>query len=151
LFYKTGGEMELTKLKTDKHLPHHYFIGVAMKPITTGKEAGKMYLKYGPLYFHNKNIRDLRNALILSKDKLFPTTQIQALRIYGITHWVHALSGMLISSEVNQVTIHHFSSKCRLNSDHFESLVKLANKSKYAKDLLNESRIDNHRSVQGQI
>ena len=138
--------MDILNLRVDNSLPHHYLIGVAkIHPMTSGKIAGNLYLKYGPLYFHNKDIEKVQKAIILSRDKLFPTSINQETKIHKVQGLVHAISGMIISSEVNQVTIHHFSSSTKFDEKHFEILVKVANTSQREMELLNASRIKNNR------
>ena len=133
--------MVLYNLKINKDLPHHYFIGVVMYPITAGKQAGQLYLKYGPVYFHNDDVKRLRDALILSQDKLFPTSQNESLKIYEVKKLVDTLSAMNIACAINLGTIHHFSSASKMENDDFLNIVDLANKNKHGRKLLDDSRI----------
>ena len=128
-------------LKIDKELPHHYLIGVEMYPITAGDQAGKIHLKYGPLYFHNNDVNKLRDALILSNDKLFPTSQTEALDIYEVAALVNNISSMRLACKANLATIHHFSSVAIMNEEAFLKIVDLANKTEQGRTLLNDSKI----------
>jgi len=133
--------MDLYNLKISKDLPHHYFIGVVMYPITNRKKAGQIYLKYGPLYFHNDDVTRLRDALILSQDKLFPTSQDESLKIHEVKELVYTIGAMNMACAVNLGTIHHFSSASKMEDDDFLTIVDLANKNEYGRKLLDESRI----------
>ena len=127
-------------LKVDSKLPHHYMITVAAHPLTS-KDFGKMYLKHGPLYFTNDDMEDLRSALILSSDKLFKTSQQQALKNFNCTPLVSSIRGMNLASQANLCPMHHFSSPVELEDEWFVTLVTLANVSEHNKELLEKSRV----------
>ena len=133
--------MKFYELKTNNKLPHHYLIGVIMEPMTAGKSAGQMILKYGPLYFHNDDVDRLRDALLLSQDKLFPTSTQDALSIHKVTGLVGAINGMKLACSINLGKIHHFSSDTTMDEDAFLLIVDLANKSKEGRKLLDDSKI----------
>lgn len=135
--------MNLIKLKTDSLLPHHYLIAVSMHPITAGDNAGQRFLKYGPLYFHNDDVKKYKNAIFRINDKLFKTSQREALQIEGVSELSDSIAGMLMAASANQATIHHFSSKDNIMEDDFVVLVKLANQSEHGRRLLDVSWIKN--------
>jgi len=128
-------------LKTDRKLPHHYLIGVGIHPMTARKEAGKLFLKYGPLYFHNKDVDRLRDANMMAEDKVFKTTQKEALEMYDVGSLVSSISSMQLASAANQCTIHHFSSAYKMTDEDFVTLVTAANISPSTRRLLDESDI----------
>lgn len=128
-------------LKIDKNRPHHYLISVATKPMTSAEEAGKRFLKHGPLHFHNDHVDILRNALLLSKDEIFKTTLEEALELYKIGWLVNSIGGMRLAAAANQATLHHFSSDELLDDNYFIKLIGLTNISKYSRGLLNESKV----------
>lgn len=130
----------MVKLKTDPKLPHHYIIGVAMRTLQD-KNPGEVYLKYGPVYFTNEDVKQVGDAMMLSKDKLFPTTNKEALEITETRSLVHTLSSMKMSAKVNMVTLHHFASEFELEEGYFEGLVKLSNRATYMKEMLKEAKI----------
>ena len=131
--------MDIYNLKGDPDYPHHYFIGVSMHTIMS-KTPGKLYLKYGPIYFNHQDLIDIQNAAILINDKLFKTTPKDAMEIHNCTELVNTISMFKISCNVNQCTIHHFSSKEKFDDDYFEILVDSCNVGKLS-DLLKKSRI----------
>jgi len=133
--------LKIYDLKTKNDLPHHYIIGVIMEPMTSGKSAGQMILKYGPLYFHNDDVDRLRDALLLSQDKLFPTSTQDALSIHKVKGLVGAINGMKLACSVNLGTMHHFSSAEEMDEDIFLMIVNLANKNKEGRKLLDDSKI----------
>lgn len=133
--------MYFKDLKTNEETPHHYFIGVVMHPITDGDLAGKIYLKYGPVYFHNNDVENLRDALMLSTDKVFKTTTNEALSLYGVSNIAGSIRSMILASNANLGSIHHFSSADKLDDEFFVNFVDLANISKHNRRLLDESRI----------
>jgi hypothetical protein len=131
----------MVKLKTDPNLPHHYIIGMGMHGLED-KNPGELYLKYGPVYFTNEDIKRLGDAIMLSEDKLFPTTNKEALKITETSSLVHNLSSMKMAASVNMVTLHHFSSSFKIKDErHFEDLIKQSNKSTYIKEKLIEAKI----------
>jgi len=130
----------MVKLKTDPKLPHHYIIGVGMRSLED-KNPGELYLKYGPVYFTNKEVKDLGDAIMLSQDKLFPTTNKEALKITESTSLVHTLSSMKMAAKVNMVTLHHFASEFKIEENHFEDLVELSNKVESIKETIKEAKI----------
>jgi hypothetical protein len=130
----------LFDLKIDPKLPHHYIISVGMKPMTD-KDAGKIYLKHGPLYFTNQDVENVRSAAILSKDKLFKTDSKQALQNFKCLEIASSIRGMQLAAYANDCTVHHFSSAFVIGLDWFETLVDLANTSEHNKELLEKSRV----------
>ena len=128
------------QLKVDPKLPHHYIIGVEART-ALDKKPGELYLKYGPIYFTNKDVVKVQDAKILSEDKLFRTTPGDAIRINKCGDIVHNLWSLRIAAQANQCTVHHFSSEYTLNDEVFETLVNVSNFGKGNKELLDKSRI----------
>ena len=131
----------LVDLKTDKKLPHHYLITVAIHPATSKTNAGKMFLKHGPLYFSNNDVDRVRSALLLSNDKLFKTSQKQALKNFNCSGIVSMVRGMDLARSVNLCSMHHFSSPCEIEDEWFANLVDMANRLEHNKELLHKSRV----------
>jgi hypothetical protein len=129
------------KLKTDSKLPHHYIIGVCVYPATAGKQAGKIYLKYRPIHFTNKDVESMQHAAMLAEDKLFKTTNSEAIAAVGCERLSNELSSMKMAASANQCTLHHFSTEFETDEESFETIVKLANNLNYYKDLLKKSSI----------
>ena len=125
-------------LKIDPKLPHHYIISVGVKSMTD-KDPGKFFLKHGPLYFSNDDVKNVQNAAILSKDKLFKTKQKKALEIFECLDLTASISAMKLASAANQCTMHHFSSEHFIEDSWFETLVKVANTSEHNSELLKQS------------
>ena len=132
--------MKIPDLKTDHKLPYHYLIGICMYQLPL-KQAGQIYLKYGPVYFHNDDVDRLRDAIMLMQDKLFPTSKEESLSINNVNELVSIISSMILSCRANNGTMHHFSSDCELDSKHFEQLVESSNKSEYIRSLIDNARI----------
>ena len=128
-------------LKVDKKLPHHYLITVAVHSAMARKLAGKLYLKHGPLHFTNNDVEKVRSALLLSYDRLFKTSQKQAMKNFECTEIVSMVRGMDLAKNVNLCSMHHFSSPVEIEEEFFKTLVDLANKSEHNKELLEKSRV----------
>jgi hypothetical protein len=140
---KEAISMKIYELKTDSNLPHHYIISVAMHPATAGKKAGKYYLKYRPMYFHNNEIAKLRDVAIMIQDKLFPTSQAEALDIFGLKEKAMSFSMMKLAAKVNMCTLHHFSSEHEiiLDEEWFCEFVNQANSIESIKEQLRDAEI----------
>jgi len=132
--------MEL-KIKTDPKLFHHYIIAVAVHPATAGKMAGKMFLKYRPIHFTNDEVEKLQYAAMLSIDKLFKTTNSEAIESVDCQDLVYSLSAMKMGAAANQCTLHHFSSEFEMDDEDLGTIVNAANTSDYFKDKLIKSSI----------
>jgi len=128
-------------LKVDPKLFHHYLIGVAMHGLRAKQKAGQLFLKYGPVYFTNDDVDKVLTAVMLSDDKLFKTSEKEALEIHGCKDLVTNIGAMRMSINVNQGTLHHFSSEYEIDDDSFRLIVDLANRSKSNKELLDKSRV----------
>ena len=81
------------QLKTEPKRPHHYIIGVAVKSMRSS-DPGKMYMKYGPVYFTNDDVSRVRDAKVLSEDRLFKTSSHDALEINECSGLVGSISAM---------------------------------------------------------
>jgi len=129
------------EIKADPKLPYHYIIGVAVNP-PVAKDVGKLYLKYF-LEFQHEDIEKVRTAVRLSKDRMFPSgiTNGEAIDIAGCRDLVGAITAIKMSANVNNVTLHHFSTAHELDDEFFENLVDRATTSEHDKKLLDKSRI----------
>ena len=129
------------ELKFDPKLKHHYLIGVAMHGLKAGDKAGKVYLKYGPIYFTNEDIEKVLDSVIRSNDKLFNQSPKEANEIAGCSTLVANVNAMMLSSAANGCTIHHFAADFEIEDYWFETLVNVANISDHNKDLLKKARV----------
>ena len=132
------------KMKADPKLPHHYIIGVAMYDMKAGPaRRGKMFLKYGPVYFHHKEIEDVQNAAMMSVDKVFKTTPKEASDMFGCQSLCVAINGLKLASQANNSSLHHFSSEFEIPdaSEWFEGFVKNCNKVESMREQLDASRM----------
>ena len=131
-----------TKLKADPKLPHHYMIGVTVYPMNAGpKRRGKMFLKYGPVYFHHKDIENVQNAALMSIDEVFKTTPKEASDMYNCRSLVVAINGLKLAASVNQTTLHHFSSEFEIPDDWWEGYIKNANTVESIREQLDEAKM----------
>lgn len=128
------------EIKTDPKLPHHYIIAVGVHPATSSN-PGQMFLKYRPVYFTNEDVDSMQHAAMLSKDKLFKTSSSEALDAVGCSGFAATISSLKLAAEVNQCTLHHFSSEFMIEEHWFENLVEMANTSDHNKQLLKQSSI----------
>ena len=126
-------------LKIDPKLPH-YILSVGMRSIIS-PDAGKMFLKHGPIYFTNDDVEAVRGAAILAEDKLFKTSHEQALKNFDCLSLASSIRCIGLAAAANQCTVHHFSSEFKLADAWFVTLVDLANTSEHNKDLLKKSRM----------
>jgi len=132
--------MKIYELKADPDHPHHYFIAVGVKSIHDDN-PGKLYLKYKPLYIHHSQIEKLRDASILVQDKLFPTTQIEALKIFKVYELTKTFNSFKLAAKVNLCSIFHFSSEFEINEEWFDKFVESANNSKSARRKLFDAEV----------
>lgn len=128
------------QLNLDPKRPHHYIIGVAVKSMRHS-DPGKLYLKYGPLHFTNDDVKKVRDAKVLSEDKLFPTTSKEALEINECSQVVGSLTAMTLAARANDCTLHHFSTEFPFRDEDFETIVNAANISKESLKLLMDAKI----------
>ncbi len=127
-------------LKIDPKLPYHYFISVGVKTMYS-KTPGKMFLKHGPLKFTNDDVKKMQDASLMTKDKLFKTSNKEALRMYGIENIATGIWSMRIAASANDCTIHHFSTESPFPDDFWEGFVDRANKNKFEKEKLRSANI----------
>jgi hypothetical protein len=132
--------MKIYKLKADPNLPHHYIIAVAVKPIQS-KTPGNLFLKYRPFYIHHSQIEKLRDAAILTQDKLFSTTSAQALKIFGVYELAKTFSMFKVSCQVNMCSLFHFYSKFKIDEEWFKTFVKNTNSSESERKKLFDAKV----------
>ena len=107
----------------------------------TSKNVGVIFLKYGPLYYSNDDVKRMSNVISRSTDKVYVQSQIEAAEAKNCTELISSISAMKISCGANECTLHHFSSAEKLNDGDFVLLVKLANTDKSSRKKLEEARI----------
>ena len=119
-------------LKTDPKLPYHYIIGVAIENAKS-KTPGKLYLKYGPLFFTNDDVKKMQLGQQLSDDhiykKIYKMTNNEIYKMTDCLTLITMFSGLFIASKINDASIHHFS--CNFKHDDmntfFTNMVCFAN------------------------
>jgi len=133
-------------LKVDPNNPHHYMIGVTVQPMTSSN-PGKMFLKYGPVYFTNDDVQKVSDSLTLLQDKIYtdiykmrPREVYETMECNGI---IMALIGLKIAAQTNQATLHHFSCAFPLDDadQFFDGYVERANICNHERKGLNDARI----------
>ena len=134
-------------LKVDPENPHHYIIGVAIKDMRS-KDPGKMFMKYGPVYFTNDDVEKVGDAMTLSNDKIYTDIyKMKAGEIYntlGCSAIIMALIGLRFAAQANAATLHHFSVSDALPDAEkfFDGYVERANnKNSSERRGLDDSRI----------
>ncbi len=135
----TNDYIKLYDLKVDPDLPHHYIIGICMKPIDD-KNAGQIYLKYGPLHFTNDDIIDCYHGIKLSEDKVFKTSKSESMEVFDPKGILASISSMQLAARANMGTLHHFSTEYPIDDEWFVSLIETAHLES-TKKLLKEARI----------
>lgn len=130
----------MLNLKVDPKLPFHFLVGVETQNFHKGKDAGKFRVKY-LVKFTNEEVGQVRDAVRLSEDKLFPTRPHEATEVMGCTELVSAISGMMLSASFNHVTVHHFSSEFEWEDEDIEMFINTANISESTKQKLIDARI----------
>jgi len=134
-------------LKVDPDNPHHYIIGVAIKDMRS-KDPGRMFVKYGPLYFTNDDVQKVSDSLTLLNDKIY--TEIYKMRpaeVYKTMECndiIMGLVGLRIAAQANSATLHHFSVSDQLPDaeQFFDGYVDRANRKESSERRgLDDSRI----------
>ena len=134
---------EKYKLKVDEKRPYHYMIGVGVHPMSSSKR-GQVFMKYGPIFYTNEDVEKLQSTVILKNDKMYPggITEKEAIEISGASkELMGSIRGLLICAEVNNCTVHHFSSDCKFEEEDLEAIVNAANISSSSMDFLMEAKI----------
>lgn len=100
-----------------------------------------MYLKHGPLKFTNEDVKKMQDAALMTKDKLFPTTNKEAVAMFGVGELVHSVWAMGVAAAANECTMHHFSSDSPFPDDFWHGFVDRANENQFEKEKLFNARI----------
>jgi len=132
--------MNIPQLKVDPELPYHYIIALTVNHSKTLFDTPTYNLKYF-LEFTNDDVERLRKAIMMSTDKVFKTTEKDALEMFGCSEMVGAFSSMKLATAVNMGTLHHFSSSHPLDEDYFEALIEMLPKSEDIKEKFRDSKI----------
>lgn len=126
-------------IKADKRLFHHYIIAVGMDNDIRSEKCGRFYLKYKPIHFTHDDIEKVRDALMLSQDKVFKTTQKEASTLYECDELIHSLTCVKYACLANSLVLHHFSSQEEIEEEIFVGIVENAHRNDRFRDLLKES------------
>lgn len=123
----------MLEIKTDPHFPHHYIIGVGMYSGLSDPKSGQLYLKYTPVYFHNRDVEKLLDALTLMCDslyqKIYQTTTKELLQLNECSNLVNTISTLKFAAKANDITLHHFSTEYEIPDpeEFFERFVERGN------------------------
>lgn len=120
----------------------HYFIAVGVKTPFTA-EPGKLFLKYVPIALSEEAVESIKKAELLSKDRVFETSIVDALKNFDCYSEAVTYSQMRAAARINNCTVHHFSTEFEIPDaeKYFDNMVDRANKYKYERNLLEESKI----------
>ena len=119
---------------------YHYIIGVASYHALAGEKAGKLFMKYF-LSYSNEEMQEFTLAKTMVENEMWSTTYEEALKGTKCKGLLGNLYGLELASQINQVTLHHFTTNFKMEEKFFENLVNLANIDKNQKKLLDKSRI----------
>ena len=128
------------ELKVDPKLPYHYFISVGVRTMQS-KTPGRMFLKHGPLHFTNDDVKQVQKAAMISNDKLFPTSNKEALSMFGMSELTHSIWSMFIAAGANNCTVHHFASDTPFPDGFWSGFVDRANESDYERGKLLSAKV----------
>jgi hypothetical protein len=137
------------ELKIIEERPHHYLVGVGVKT-PRSSTPGKLYLKYGPIYFHNDDVENVQFAIKLYHDKIYrgiyKVTPEQIYKISKCEYIITTIVALRIASRINDISIHHFSTEFELHDDgkeYFKFMVEIANDpNSRERQLLDKARIN---------
>lgn len=133
--------MNIPQLKIDPKLPYHYLIAITIKHSKDLFETPTYSLKY-LFRFTNDDVENVKKAVMMCSDKVFKTSQKEALEMFNCTEIVHSIAAMKVATSVNMGTMHHFSSSYPLGDEYFEEMVKLLPNSDEIKEKFLDSRIN---------
>jgi len=136
----------LYKLKIDPLLFYHFLISVGVRDMYSDKR-GEMYLKHGPLKFTNDDVKKMQDSVMMVTDKLFKTTNKEALAMNGMTELSNTIWSMQIAAASNNCTVHHFSCEGEIPDDYWEDFIKRANNDDHERRKLVDARITSHRFI----
>jgi len=104
-------------------------------------KRGEMYLKHGPLKFTNDDIKKMQDSAMMSTDKLFKTTNKEALKMNGMSELSNSIWSIQIAAAANSCTVHHFSSEGEIPDDYWEGFIKKANNDDHERRKLLDAKI----------
>jgi len=130
---------ELFDIKADEKLPHHYIIAVGVYDQIKNEKCGQFYLKYKPIHFVHQDILNIRDAVMLSKDKVFKTSTKEAINLYECDGIISTIGSIKFACLANKLSLHHFSSSEEIDEEWFLFLVENAHQIESLKTLLKES------------
>lgn len=120
-------------------MKYHCLIGVTVKSARS-EDPGKLYLKYF-LKYDESDVEAVKKAIEMSENKIWKTPVKEALQICNKSQLIDTVHSLILSSNANDATIHHFTSDYEIEEKYIENIVKLANHVTYYRNLLNESKI----------
>lgn len=132
--------MNIPDLKVDPELPYHYIITLTVNYSKEMFESPTYRLKYF-LEFTNEDVENVRKAVMMASDKVFKTSEKEALEMFNCSELVGSLASMKLATSVNMGTLHHFSSREPLDDKYFEQMIELLPKSEDIKEKFRDSRI----------
>lgn len=132
-------------LKVDPKFPIHYFIGIAVNSNPSSKDRGKLFMKYNPIIFTNDDVKKIKIAKGVKKDKLIPSEGMDEnpYESFGVSGIIGTIKSFFIGCRANDCTVHHFSSSDDyiFSTDDFDSMVKAANSLESSYKKLMEARV----------
>ena len=119
---------------------YHYIIGVASYQALAGEKAGKLFMKYF-LSYSKEEVQEFALAKTMVENEMWSTTYEEALKGTKCKGLLGNLYGLQLAAQINQATLHHFTSNFKIKEEFFKNLIDLANTSKIQRELLDKSRI----------
>jgi hypothetical protein len=122
----------MLELKVDPNFPHHYFIGVDIMSAQS-RTPGKLYLKYGPVYFTNDDVKNVQMACDMMDDKIYKqiykVSRDDIFKIAGCTEIIMTMTALKFAGDANRTSFHHFSTEFEMDDadSFFKGMVDRAN------------------------
>jgi hypothetical protein len=129
------------EVKMDENTTYFTLIAVCSKNPLFVTDGKILYLKYKPICFTEKDMKNVEMAKLWSKNELIKTNFNDALDAFGVEELARTVSSFWLASRVNNASIHCFRTEFELTEDDCDSLVNSANFDDYMKKKLIESRV----------
>lgn len=133
--------MDENTTEIQEDVTHFTLVSVGHKNPLYVDDGKILYLRYRPVSFTSKDIKNVELAKWLSQTELIPTSINEALKIFDVEEISHTVQMLILAAKTNGATIHCFKTEFPMSEEDCETLVNVANFDSYMKLKLLQSRI----------
>jgi hypothetical protein len=119
---------------------YHYLIGLRVNERKSLEEGELIYHVDSVFSYTEEDVENVRLTIEAVKNEMWPTTDEEAAKTFGVSGLLTGLGGLLMRARQNNLTVCHFYSNIDLDHEWFDIFFRTNNK-EYLSKKIKEAKV----------